>query len=787
MGTSDDIDQRASRVTAAIRTAHRTCPLCEAGCGLEITLGRGPAGDEHVVRIRGDRDDVFSHGYICPKGSTLKQLHEDPDRLRKPLVRRDGRHVEVDWPEAWAEVERGLQGVIDRHGRDAIAMYLGNPSAHNLSAILYNRALLQALGTKQRYSASTVDQMPRQVAAAYVFGGAVTVPVPDLDRTDCLLIIGADPYASNGSLCTAPDFPGRLEALRARGGRLIVVDPRRSRTAEEADRWLPIRPGTDALLLAALVNVLHAEGLADPGPHVAPHVPGLTAVLEACAPFTPEAVAAATGLEPQAIREVAHELADARTAAVYGRMGTTTTGFGGHGFGTTASWLIDVVNICTGNLDRPGGAMFSTPVVSRSKAGRGRPFTIGRGRTRVRGLPEVMGEYPVAALAEEILTPGEGQLRALVTMSGNPVLSTPHAARLDTALDDLEFMVSVDIYLNETTRHADVILPSPSQLQRSHYDVLLLQFAVRDVANYSPPVLALAPGELDEWEILCKLALIAQGQGIDADPAAVDELMISGMVRSLVDDPASPIHGRDADEILAALGAGGRRGPERMLDLMLQTGPFGAAFGARTAIDTADGTTVPAASLDVLLEHPHGIDYGPLRPRLPDVLHTPSGTIEVDHPVLLADLARLAQAMEAAGATSGQVPMVLVGRRHLRSNNSWMHNIDVLVKGRPRCTLQVHPDDAARLGLAAGGQARVTSSVGALDAPVEVTDAVRPGVVSLPHGWGHGLLGTAMRVAAERAGVNSNLLTDPVTMDPLSGTSVLNGIPVQVAAVGAAG
>jgi anaerobic selenocysteine-containing dehydrogenase len=765
MTIDQDISTRNSGVASAAeqdgeRTAYRTCPLCEAGCGLEITVKGG-----QVTRIRGDREDVFSHGFICPKGSTLKQLHDDPDRLRKPLIKRNGIHVEVAWAEAWAEVERGLMGVIERHGRESVAMYLGNPSAHNLSPMLFNRTLLQALGTRQRYSASTVDQMPRQVAAAYVFGGAATVPVPDLDRTDYLMVIGANPYASNGSLCTAPDFPGRIEAMQARGGTLVVVDPRRSRTAEQADEWLAIRPGADALFLAAIVNVLHAEGLVRVGEHVAAYLNGLDAVLAACSMFTPEVVADATGLAPEEIRRVARGLAAASSASVYGRIGTTTTEFG-----TTTSWLIDVVNIATGNLDRVGGAMFSKPVASRVPSGPGAAFKIGRGTTRVRELPEVMGEYPVAALAEEITTEGEGRIRALVTLAGNPVLSTPNSDQLDAALAELDFMVSLDIYLNETTRHADVILPSPSQLQRSHYDLLLLQFAVRNVANYSPAVLPLDEGQPDEWEIIAKLALIAQGQGVEADPAVIDDLAIASMVHKAVADQSSVLFGRDPDEVMGQLSHDGRHGPERLLDFMLQTGAYGAGFGS----GAADG-----ASLDLLLDHPHGVDFGALQPRLHEVLQTPSGRIELDHPVLMADLDRLADAIP----NLTQRGLVLVGRRHLRSNNSWMHNIEVLVKGKPRCTLQIHPDDAVRIGVADGGHARVTSRVGSVDAPVEVTEAVRPGVVSLPHGWGHDRPESRMRVARERAGVNSNVLSDHDAMDPLSGTSVLNGIPVEVVAL----
>ncbi|MFM8380720.1 MAG: molybdopterin-dependent oxidoreductase, partial [Actinomycetota bacterium] len=388
--------------TATTRLAYRTCPLCEAGCGLEITV-RSTGGAETVGRIRGDMADVFSHGYICPKGSTLKQLHEDPDRLRKPLVKRDGVHVEVEWDEAWSEVAARLHDFFDRHSRRAMAVYLGNPGAHSLSAMLFNRALLQGLGTRQRFSASTVDQMPKQVAAGYMFGTGVSVAVPDLDRTDHLVLIGANPYASNGSLCTAPDFPGRLEAIRRRGGKVVVIDPRRTRTASEADEWLPIRPGTDALLLMAVVNVLFAENLARPSAHLAEFLAGWDEVRAASADFTPESVAEATGISAEAIVRLARELAAAPSAAVYGRIGTTTTEFG-----TTASWLVDVVNILTGNMDRPGGVMFTRPVLggptTRGRAGRGSGFSIGRGggRTVVNGYPEVMGEYPAAALAEEI-------------------------------------------------------------------------------------------------------------------------------------------------------------------------------------------------------------------------------------------------------------------------------------------------------------------------------------------------------------------------------------------------
>lgn len=730
----------------ATRTAFRTCPLCEAGCGLEITVASDPAGDERVTRIRGDRLDVFSKGFICPKGSTLKQLHEDPDRLRRPLVKRNGVHVEVSWAEAFSEIAERLTAVTDRYGRQVVATFLGNPSAHSLSALLYNRPLLMALGTKQRFSASTVDQMPRHVASGLVFGTPMTVPIPDLDRTRLLLVLGANPYASNGSLCTAPDFPGRIEAIQARGGRLIVVDPRRSRTAAQADEWIAIRPGTDALLLAAIAKTLFDEGLFDVGAHVGAHLNGLDEVRKALAGFGPERVAAATGVAADVIVGLARQLANAESAAVYGRIGTTTTEFG-----TLASWLIDVVNILTGNLDREGGSMFSMPVAggptTKGPPGIGHGFETGKGSSRIGGHPEVMGEYPAAAMAEEISTPGDGQIKALITIAGNPVLSTPNSVALDLALAGLDFMVSVDIYLNETTKHADVILPPPSPLQRSHYDLALLQFAVRNVANYSEPVLALDEDQPDEWEILCRLALIAQGLGPDADIAIIDDMAAQAVARM----------GSDPDAMLAGASAGGRRGPERLLDMMLRAGPF-------------------EITLDDLIAAPHGIDFGPLEPRLPEILRTPTGRIELAAQPLLDDLLRLEESIEALADRQ----LVLVGRRDLRSNNSWMHNIEVLVKGRPRCTLHVHPDDAARLGVTDGGPATVTSRVGQLTAVVEVTEAIRQGVVSLPHGWGHDHPGTRLRIASERAGVNSNVLTDQAVIDPMSGNAALNAIPVSV-------
>jgi anaerobic selenocysteine-containing dehydrogenase len=720
-------------------TAIRTCPLCEATCGLQLTLSDG-----RVQRIRGDEQDVFSHGFVCPKALSLKELHEDSDRIRTPLRRRaDGSGFDpCTWDEAFALIDAGLRGVLERAGgdRNAIAAYLGNPSAHGLAGPLYGRVLLKALGTRNLFSASTVDQYPKQLASGLMYGGALTVAVPDLDRTDFVLMLGANPLASNGSLMTAPDVRGRLKAVQARGGRVVVVDPRRTRTAEAADEHVAIRPGTDALLLMALVGVLVEESLIALG-RLADCVrdEDVAAVAELAAPFTPERVAAATGVAEDVIRRLARSLAHADRAVVYGRMGTTT-----QAFGTTASWLVDVLNVLTGNLDREGGAMFPLPATGEPS---GRP-RVGRWASRVRGLGEIFGELPVACLAEEIDTPGDGRVRALITLAGNPVVSTPNAARLDAALASLEFLVSIDLYVTETSRHADVILPAPSPLERSHYDVVLYGFAVRNVANYSPPTLPLPDGMVDEWRTLLRLTGIAAGQGPEVDVDALDDLVAAGYAQRLGVDVGA---------------AGAWRGPERLLDLMLRAGPYG-------------------LTLDDLLAAPHGLDLGPLQSRLPAPLRTESGLIELAPAAVVADVPRLEAALDAALEAEPD-GLLLVGRRHLRSNNSWMHNLPLLVRGPQRCTVQVHPDDAARLGLADGATARVRSRVGAIELPVHVTDEVMAGVVSIPHGWGHDVSGVGWSVAAGAGGANSNTLTDELALEPLSGTAILNGIPVAVEAV----
>jgi len=742
-------------------TRPRVCPLCEATCGLAITT-RG----REVVAIRGDEDDVFSHGYLCPKATAVKHLDADPDRLRRPMIRRGSEWTEVTWEEAYAEVARRLPPIAAAHGRNAVAVYLGNPSAHHLTLQLYPRVLLRALGTPNVFSASTVDQMPKHVSAGLMFGTPLTIPVPDLDRTDFLLILGANPIVSNGSLMTAPDVRGKLRAIRERGGTIVVVDPKRTETAQVADQHIAIRPGSDALLLAALAHVLIAENLVRLG-RLAEHTAGVDAVAAVVRDFAPETVASACGVAPEIIRTLARALARAERAAVYGRIGTCT-----QEFGTLASWLVDVLNVLTGNLDRAGGAMFTKAPAGAANThgtpGRGKGFHTGRRHSRVRQAPEVLGEFPAACLAEEIETPGAGQIRALIAIAGNPVLSTPNGERLSGALASLDFMLSFDIYLNETSRHAHVILPGLSPLEQPHYDIALRQLAVRNVATYSPALFAPPADQHPEWESLLVIAGIALGQPPTADVAALDDFVVRQQIESILKTGDSPLAGRTADDVLAALAP--RRGPERLLDLLLRTGPYGDWFGSRPG----------GLSLATLEANPHGLDLGPLEPRIPEVLRTPTGKIELAPEAILADVPRLRRALERPRA-----PFMLIGRRQLRSNNSWLHNVETMVRGRERCTLQVHPDDAARLGLHDGGSAEVRSRVGALRAPVEVTDAMMPGVVSLPHGWGHDLPGVRQQVAVRHAGVNTNLLADEAAIDPLSGNAVLCGIPVEIAPAGA--
>jgi anaerobic selenocysteine-containing dehydrogenase len=725
-------------------------------CGLRVEVEGG-----EVQRIRANDDDVWSRGYICPKGTALGELHDDPDRLRAPLVRDGGTWRDASWEEAYAEVWRRLQPVLERDGLSAVTAFVGNPVAHNFSLSRYIGAFVAMSGIDPLYSPGTIDQWPKNLVCALLYGGMWSIPLPDLDRSDFLLMLGANPHASQGSLLAAADVLGRLDAIRARGGRVVVVDPQRTGTAGRADEWIGIQPGTDAALLFAMANVLFAEGRVRLG-HLEGRVEGLGEMERLARDFAPEAVAGRCRVPAETIRRLARELSDARRGAVYGRIGTCT-----QEFGTLASWLVEVLNVLTGNLDREGGSMFANPIAWSITSIRppdfAEGFEFGRFESRVRGAPEVLGQFPLSCLAEEIATPGDGQIKALFTIAGNPVLSAPDASRLDAALPGLECMVSVDNYLNETTRHAHVILPGLSPFEQPHYDELIWSWALRNAGKYSPALFTPRGDHPQEWRILLTLAGMLQGVPPEnIAPEQIDQLFFAGLVATMAAQEGCAIAGRDPGEIVAQAGG---PGPERLLDFAIRTGPWGDAYGARP-----DGLTA-----EHLKREPNGIDRGALTPRLDEVLQTASGRIELAPGYICGDIPRLREwlSREPQG-------LVLVSRRHVRSKNSWMHNLPALMTGRDRCTLLIHPDDATPRGLADGGVARIRSRAGSVEAPVEVSDAMLPGVVSLPHGWGHDKPGARLSVARERAGVCNNVLAPGALIDVPSNNAVVNGIPVEV-------
>lgn len=708
-------------------------------CGIAIEV----EGDR-ITSIRGDADDPFSRGYLCPKAVALQDIHADKDRLRHPVRRTASGFQRVSWEAAFDEVAGRLKEIQARHGRDAVAVYQGNPTVHSHGSILFGPTFVRSLRTRNRFSATSVDQLPHQLTSTLLFGHQLLLPVPDVDRTSFLLILGANPVVSNGSLMSAPGIPRRLKAIRERGGTVVVIDPRRTETAAIADRHHFIRPGADVFLLLGLLCTIFAERLAAPG-RLAGFTDGIDAIERLVAEFTPERVAPRVGIEAAQIRELARAFAAARSAVCYGRLGACT-----QEFGAATTWLIQVLNVVTGNLDRPGGAMFTRPAVDVVALGArsGLKGHFDRRRTRVRGLPEFGGEFPVATLAEEILTEGPGQIRALVTVAGNPALSAPNGGALDRALAGLEFMASIDFYINETTRHAHVILPPTGPLERDHYDLAFHALAVRNTAKYSPALFAPAEDARHDWQIYVELATRMDAPG--------------------------PLRSLAARAKRAALS---RLAPARLIDAALRFGPYGAGLRPFSS----------GLSLAKLRREVHGVDLGPLAPCLPERLFTPSRRIQLAPEPLVQDLARVREALgggagagEGAGDGGGPYDLRLIGRRQLRSNNSWMHNSLRLVKGGNRCTLLMHPDDAARRGIGRAQRVRVRSRVGSVELEVEVTDEVMPGVVSVPHGWGHGRDGVQLATATQHAGESVNDLTDDLAVDALSGTAALNGVPVRV-------
>ncbi|MFZ3185785.1 MAG: molybdopterin oxidoreductase family protein [Pseudomonas sp.] len=695
---------------------HRACHLCEAICGLTIATQTEADGSTQILSIKGDAEDSFSRGHICPKAVALQDIQNDPDRLRQPMRRVGSEWQAIEWEEAFELVANRLADIQARHGQNAVATYHGNPSVHNYGLMTHSNYFLGLLKTRSRFSATSVDQLPHHLVSLQMYGHGFLLPICDIDHCDFMLILGGNPLASNGSIMTVPDVEKRLKAIQARGGKLVVVDPRRSETAAIADQHVFVRPGQDAALLFGLLNTLFEEGLTRTS-----HLPvaGLDAARQAIASFTAEAMSARSGVPAATIRQLARDFAAADKAVCYGRMGVST-----QAFGTLCHWLIQLINLVTGNLDREGGALCTEAAIDLTTSSSGTHFD--RWRSRVSGLPEYSGEFPVATLAEEMLTPGEGQIRALVTVAGNPVLSTPNGRQLERALDGLEFMLSIDFYINETTRYADLILPPTGPLEHDHYDSTFNSFAVRNVARFNEPVLAKPAGTLHDWEILVGLAkAFASKIEVELKPTMA---------------------------------------PAQMIDMGLRMGRYG---------DKSEHQL----SLAKLQELPHGIDLGALKPNLAERLRTPDKKVQAAPALLLNDLPRF-----AAQPVPGAGELLLIGRRHVRSNNSWMHNYHRLVKGKPRHQLLMHPDDLAARDLSDGQRVRISSRVGMIEVEVAVSTDMMPGVVSLPHGWGHKRPGVQLAIAGALAGASVNDLTDERALDAVSGNAALNGLPVEVVA-----
>jgi anaerobic selenocysteine-containing dehydrogenase len=695
------------------QTHYRTCNICEAMCGLEIKHQGG-----EILSIKGDKDDPFSQGHICPKAVALQDFYDDKDRLKTPIRKIDGAWQEISWDDALDEIATRFRGIQQEYGQNAVGVYLGNPNAHNFGNAITLPRFFKALGTNSRFSSASADQLPHHVASNYMLGAGMLIPVPDIDHTDFMLIIGANPIVSNGSLMTAPGVGKRLKAIQERGGKVVVIDPRRTETAKKADQHLFIQPETDALLMLSLAHTLFDENRVDLG-HLAPMVEGLDQLAQAVKPYAPETVAKACGIDADTIRQLARDMADAKSAVCYSRMGASTQSFGG-----LCQWLNNVLNILTGNFDRRGGAMFPQPAFDLVRDKKGKPSSYGRFESRVRKLPFFNSEFPVATLAEEILTPGDGQIRAMITIAGNPVLSAPGGAGLDKAFESLDFMVAVDIYLNETTRHADIILPSTTGLEVSHFDVFFNSFAVRNTAKYSEPLFEKTANQKHDWEILRDLGL--------------------------------KLTGREDDGLT----------PEMMLDGGLKHGAYG-----------KDGM-----SLEHLKANPHGVDLGPLQPCLEQRIQTEDDKIHIAPQLYLDDLKRLNESGLLESAGNSDYPFAMISRRLPRSHNTWTQNSHRLVKGKDPCTLQINPIDAQRLGLEDGKPAMVSSPVGSIQLPVEFDENMFAGVVSIPQGWGHNRQNTAMNVAHTQPGVSINDVTDSQRVDELTGNAAFNGTRVSVAA-----
>jgi anaerobic selenocysteine-containing dehydrogenase len=720
----------------------RVCPLCEAMCGVKIKVKDG-----NVINVAADKDNVWSRGHVCPKGIMLDAIHNDPDRVRTPMIREGIQWHEVNWDQAFKHIEKNVADIRNKYGQQSFGFYGGNMSGKGFASSRYMMLMLTEGKFAQRFSSSTVDQIPKNLSSHLLYGNMWKIPVPDIDNTELFVIIGANPAASMGSLLAHNDVMKGIRELRARGGKVIVIDPVKTRTAELSDQWIPIRPGSDSALLLAIAHVIFKENRVNLA-HLSELVNGLEILQDLTSRFAPEKVAKFCRISAEDIRTLAIQIADADKAAIYGRIGTCT-----QEFGTLASWLVDAISIITGNMDKLGGSMWSNQVAPHLDMAPPYPSDapIVSPSNRVRGVPGILGQYPASCLAEEIDTPGEGQIKGLLTLGANPVLSAPGPERLNPALASLEFMVSMDIYINETTRHADVILPSPSLLEQPHWDVWAWPWCLTSGGHYSPTTI-MPEDRPEEWQVMARLGAIFGGNPA-ADLNALDDDFFSGMCDQL---------GVDKELAFAALP---QQGPERILDFCIRTGPFGDGFG-----QNPEGLTLASFK-----QKPDGLLLGHAKPQGKKAITTPSGKIELAHEHLLKDIPRLEEKISNPGNE-----LLLVSRRHIGSMNSWMHNIEKLVKGKDRCTLQIHPTDAAKQHIKQGQLIAISNESGAITAHAEITKNICPGIVCLPHGWGHSEKAAKLSVASKHPGFNINKLSPATLVDEASGNAVLNGIPVTL-------
>lgn len=732
-------------------TLYRSCPTCEASCGLKMEVDKA---NNKIISIHGDEKNHRSKGYVCAKSQAFRYIYEDSERLRKPIKKTAQGWQEISWEEALAETASRLATLRDEHGKDAIAMYYGNPNGHNFSTQIYTQMFITLLNTERFFSAGSVDQQPKNLSCELLYGNGWVFPIPDIDNTDFFVCMGGNPMVSQGSLMSAPDIETRLKAIQQRGGSVVVIDPRKTETANAADQHLFVRPGTDAFLLLAFVNELFATGQVEPG-RLADFTDGIDALGELSSPYTPEAVAGITGVSAEALRQLVSDFCAADAPVLYGRIGLCT-----QRFGSLASWLVDVVNVLRGRLDARGGAMFPRPATGHTDPAAAPPeLGYNRWQSRARGFPEYMAMLPASLMAEEMELKGEHQVRAMITVAGNPVLSVPNGKRIHAAMDGLDFMVSFDFYLNETTSQADIIIPSTTQLEHSNYDFLFAATCVRNFAQYSPQTFEPEPEALEQWEIINEVTARMNGMA----RTELESMMLDGMIDQTLANSAE-LAGLTANHIKAATAH--HEGPERLLDIMLRAGPYGDKFNGK------------GLTLDQVKDAPHGIDLGPLQPRLPELLATHNKRINLVPEIITGDLARLEKALSE---WTGE-EMLLIGRRHIRDMNSWLHNLNNYARGKNRCTLLINRADAKKLGIENGGQAKITSKVGEFIAEVDETDDIMPGVVSLPHGFGHTYPGTGQTIASEQIpGISANDLVDDNEMDIPSGTSIVNGVPVVIA------